>query len=256
VPRTEGQPGQDAETQSSKQGFFRRSLTSKRQQPRSVSRDELHGKLNFTAFMMISKYALGDEEEPKYHKESNNILFPKTLRQPLQGQEEPAEASQARGMPPSPPRNIEPQVSEPMTMFQSSTQRLGGTQQQALRSQEGFRASSSLGRQTGSPAIGRHTGLANKTLRRSRTQQQPQQRPQSAVSSYIPLSGKSFRPEESRGLGPRSPMQPAPRESPRPTSMTEMSPSSYENFQEGKRGPRTTVTTDVRTTQLPGMAFF
>ncbi|KFX98343.1 hypothetical protein O988_04385 [Pseudogymnoascus sp. VKM F-3808] len=237
VPRTEGQPGQDAETQYSKQGFFRRSLTSKRQQPRSVSRDELHG----------------DEEEPKYHKESNNILFPKTLRQPPQGQEEPAEASQARGMPPSPPRNIEPQVSEPRTMFQSSTQRVGGTQQQALRSPEGFRASPSLGRQTGSPAIGRHTGLANKTLRRSRTQHQPQQRPQSSVSSYMPLSGKSFRPEESRGLGPRSPMQPAPRESPRPTSMTEISPSSYEKFQEGKRGPRTTVTTDVRTTQLPAV---
>lgn len=206
--------------------------------------------------MIISKYSLGDEEEPKYHKESNNILFPKTLRQQLQGQDKPTEASQTRGMPPSPPRNIDAQVSEPRTMIQSSTQRVGGTQQQALRSPEGFRASPSLGRQTGSATIGRHTGLANKTLRRSRTQHHPQQRPQSSISSYIPLSGKSFRPEEPRGLGPRSPMQPAPRESPRPTSMTETAPSSYEKFQSGERGPRSTVTTDVRTTQLPGMASF
>lgn len=204
--------------------------------------------------MIISKYALGEEEEAKYHRESNNIFFPKTLRQPLQEPEKPTEASQTRGMPPSPPRNIEPQVSEPRTMFRSNTQRVGGMQQQAPRSPEGFRASPSLGRQTGSPAIGRHTGLANKTLRRSRTQHQPQQRPQSSASSYMPLSGKSLRPEVSRGVGPGPSMQPA-RETPRPTNMAETIPSSYERFEGRDRGPRSTVTTDVRTTQLPGMTF-
>ena len=205
--------------------------------------------------MIISKYALGEDEEPKYHRESNNIFFPKTLRQPLQEPQKPTEVSQTRGMPPSPHRNIEPQVSEPRTMFRSNAQRVGGIQQQAPRSPEGFRASPSLGRQTGSPAIGRHAGLANKTLRRSRTQHQPQQRPQSSVSSYMPLSGKSLRPEVSRGLGPGPSMQPA-RETPRPTSMAETMPSSYEKFEGGDRGPRSTVTTDVRTTQLPGMTFF
>ncbi|OBT62782.1 hypothetical protein VE03_07678 [Pseudogymnoascus sp. 23342-1-I1] len=208
VPRAEAQPTQEAEAQPSKQGFFR-SLTSKRQQLRSISRDELHGA----------------EEEPRYHTESNNILFPKTLRQPLQESGKTMEASQTRG----------------------DTQRVGGMPQQAPRSPEGFRASPSLGRQTGSPAIGRHTGLANKTLRRSRTQNQPQSKPQ---SSYMPLSGMSLRPEESRGLGPRTSMQPA-RETARPISMAETMPS-YEGFEERDR-PRSTVTTDVRTTQLPAV---
>lgn len=201
----------------------------------------------------MSKYALG-AEEPKYHTESNNIFFPKTLRQPLQETEKPTGASQTRGMPPSLPKNVEPQVSEPRFMFRSNTQRVGGMQQQAPRSPEGFQASPSLGRQTGSPAIGRHTGLANKTLRRSRTQHQPQPRPQSSAS-YVPLSGKSLRSEESRGLGPRSSIRPA-RETPRPTSMGEMTPSSYEKFEGRDRGPPRTVTTDVRTTHLPGMACF
>ncbi|OBT78106.1 hypothetical protein VF21_02671 [Pseudogymnoascus sp. 05NY08] len=219
VPRAEAAPAQQTETQPAKQGFFRRSLTSKRQQPQSVSRDELHG----------------EEEEPRYHRESNNIFFPKTLRQPVQEPEKSTEGFQTGGMPPSPPSNA---------------QRVGGIQQQPPRSPETYRASPSLGRQVGSPAIGRHAGLANKTLRRSKAQQQPQPRP---LSSYMPLSGKSLRPEESRGLGPRPPMQTAPRETPRPTGMAEISPSAYEQFQGGENRPRTTVTTDVRTTQLPAV---
>ncbi|OBT59150.1 hypothetical protein VE04_00894 [Pseudogymnoascus sp. 24MN13] len=218
VPRAEAPSAQQAERQPSKQGFFRRSLTTKRQQPRAVSRDELHG----------------DEEEPRYHRESNIIFFPKTLRQPLQEPEKTTEAPQAGGMPPNPPSNM---------------QRVGGMQQQPPRSPETYRTSPSLGRQVGSPAMGRHAGLANKTLRRSRPQQQPQPRPQ---SSYMPLSGKSLRPEESRGLGPRS-MQTAPRETPRPTSMAEITPSAYEQFQGEEGRPRRTVTTDVRTTQLPAV---
>lgn len=186
--------------------------------------------------MIISKYALGEEEEPRYHRESNKIFFPKTLRQPLQEPEKTAEASQTGGMPPSPPKD---------------TQRVGGIQQQPPRSPETLRASPSLGRQVGSPAIGRHAGLANKTLRRTRPQQQPHPRPQ---SSYMPPSGRSLRPEESRGLGPRS-MQMAPRETPRPTSMAEITPSAYEQFQGGEGRPRRTETTDIRTTQLPGKAF-
>ncbi|ELR01998.1 hypothetical protein GMDG_05167 [Pseudogymnoascus destructans 20631-21] len=217
VPRAQASPAQDAETPS-KQGFFRRSLTSKRQQPQAVSRDELHG----------------EEEEPRYHRESKNIFFPKTLRQPLQEPEKTTGASQTRGMPPSPPSN---------------TQRVGGMQQRPPRSPETFRASPSLGRQVGAPAIGRHAGLANKTLRRSRPQPQPQPRPQ---SSYTPLSEKSLRPEESRGLGHRS-MQTVPRQTPRPTSMAETTPPAYEQFQGGERRPPTTVTTDVRTTQLPAV---
>lgn len=71
----------------------------------------------------------------------------------------------------------------------------------------------------------------------------------------MPLSGKSLRPEESRGLGPRS-MQTAPRETPRPTSMAEITPSAYEQFQGEESRPRRTVTTDVRTTQLPGKTVF
>ncbi|KFY77361.1 hypothetical protein V499_03219 [Pseudogymnoascus sp. VKM F-103] len=218
VPRAEAPSAQQAESQPSKQGFFRRSLTTKRQQPRAVSRDELHG----------------EEEEPRYHRESNNIFFPKTLRQPLQEPEKTTEAPQAGGMPPNPPSNM---------------QRVGGMQQQPPRSPETYRTSPSLGRQVGSPAMGRHTGLANKTLRRSRPQQQPQPRPQ---SSYMPLSGRSLRPEESRGLGPRS-MQTAPREIPRPTNMAEITPSAYEQFQGEEGRPRRTVTTDVRTTQLPAV---
>lgn len=158
-------------------------------------------------------------------------------------------------MAPSPPSSREPQVSEPRSMFRADTQRVGGMQQQPPRSPEGFRASPSLGRHTGSPAIGRHTGLANKTLRRSRTQHQPQQRPQYTANGYIPPSGKILRPEEERGFEARPSMQTAPRETLRPTSVADTMPS-YEQFQ-GRDGlPRTTVTTEVRTTQLPGMAFF
>lgn len=70
----------------------------------------------------------------------------------------------------------------------------------------------------------------------------------------MPLSGKSLRPEGSTGLEPSTSVQPV-RERARPTSMTETMPS-YERFEGRDRGPRTIVTTDVRTTQLPGVSFF
>src|SRR4051794_21508032 len=86
-----------------------------------------------------------DVATPKYHAKSNNILFPKTLRQPLQTQEKPTTGPSMKNMPEDQPLEYLP--SKPETLV--------------------------------TKAPSRHTGLANKTLRRSKTQRQSEPGPQS-----------------------------------------------------------------------------
>src|SRR4051794_24307415 len=119
--------------------------------------------------MVISNNTTGSDAMPKYHTESNNILFPKTLRQSFQESEKSSPVA-SEDVPRSPSRGQVEISRQPYP-----DQRGESEEQQAPL------------------VIGKHTGLANKTLRRSKTQRQPQPRPQSPSITYTPLSSKTLR---------------------------------------------------------------